>query len=179
MRCHWMNAKECYEIVTQNRSRSVLPERLWAKRSLFEISSVFIPSVMCVTWCNLTYSQECNIFAWNLYNWLGRSLPVWLVLLLLQIVSYFTCVWSFTLLLFTLSWTGHTNLRVKTIVNVIWLVDSHLYIFTPFSCGLFSCIFMMFTIISSRGDCYDESFWLLLYPVKCLFGYWNIYEFVD
>ena len=71
MHCHWMNAKECYEIVTQNRSRSILPESFWAKRSLFEISSVFIPSVMCVTWCNwhtlknATYLFEICTTGWG------------------------------------------------------------------------------------------------------------------
>ena len=33
----------------QNRSRSILPESLQAKRSLFEILPVFIPSEICIT----------------------------------------------------------------------------------------------------------------------------------
>ena len=51
--------------------KSVLPESLWAKRSLFEISSVFIPSVMCVTCCNwhtlknATYLFEICTTGWG------------------------------------------------------------------------------------------------------------------
>ena len=44
-----LNAKDLTEIATQNRSRSILPESLHAKRSLFELSPVFIPSAMYVT----------------------------------------------------------------------------------------------------------------------------------
>ena len=44
-----LNAKDLTEIAMQNRSRSILPENLCAKRSLFEISPVFIPSEMGVT----------------------------------------------------------------------------------------------------------------------------------
>ena len=40
---------------------------------------------------------------------------------------------SFILLLFTFCHTGHTYLRVETIVNTVWLVNSHLDIFAPFS----------------------------------------------
>ena len=64
-------------------------------------------------------------------------------------MSCFTCPWSFILLLFTFSRTGHTYLCVKTIANAVWLVNSHLVIFVPFSCGLSSFIFMMFVFISS------------------------------
>ena len=47
-----LNVKDLTEIATQNRSRPILPESLRAKRLLFEISAVFIPSAMYVTWCN-------------------------------------------------------------------------------------------------------------------------------
>ena len=40
--------KNLPKIFTQNRSRSILPEGLRAKRSLFEISTVFIPSGVTV-----------------------------------------------------------------------------------------------------------------------------------
>ena len=47
-------------------------------------------------------------------------------------MSCFTCLWSFVLLLFMLSRTGHTYLCVETIANAVWLVNSHLDIFVPF-----------------------------------------------
>ena len=72
---------------------------------------------------------------------------------------------SFVLLLFTFSHIDHTILGVEAITNAISLVDSHLDIFVPFFLWMFSCIFMMFANIGSRGDCYDELFWLPLYPV--------------
>ena len=49
MRYLRLNAKDLTEIAMQNRSRPILPESLRAKRSLFEISPVFIPSEMYVT----------------------------------------------------------------------------------------------------------------------------------
>ena len=69
------------------------------------------------------------------------------------------------------SHTGRTNLHVETIANAIWLVDSHLDIFAPFSCELsFMHIHDVYNN-GSGGDCYDESFWLPLNPVKYLIGY--------
>ena len=47
-------------------------------------------------------------------------------------MSCFTCLWSFVLLLFMFSRTGHTYLCVETIANAVWLVNSHLDIFAPF-----------------------------------------------
>ena len=44
---------------------------------------------------------------------------MWSVLLLLQIVFYFTCVGSLTLLLFTFSRTDHIILGVEAIANAI------------------------------------------------------------
>ena len=55
-----------------------------------------------------------------------------LLLFVLQFASYFTCVWSSVLLLFTISCAGCKCFGVETIANVIWLVYSHLVIFTPF-----------------------------------------------
>ena len=57
--------------VTQNRSRSILHEKLWTKRSLFEIASAFILSVQYVTWCNwhtlknTKYLLEICTAGWN------------------------------------------------------------------------------------------------------------------
>ena len=62
-------------------------------------------------------------------------------------MSCFTCLWSFVLLLFTFSHTGRNYFCVEAIANAVWFFNSHLDIFVPFSCGLFSCIFMMFVFI--------------------------------
>ena len=94
-------------------------------------------------------------------------------------MSYFTCLGSFVLLLFTFSRTGHTYVYVETIANAVWLANSHLVIFVPFSCGLFSLIFMMYLFIGSGwrslrlvvlvfGLCSEFCGCVLLLAVGCL-----------
>ena len=94
-------------------------------------------------------------------------------------MSCFTCLRSFILLLFTFSRTGHTYLCVEAIANAVRLVDSHLDIFVPFSCRLFSFIFMMFVFIGSwwrllwlvilvSKECLELCRGVLFFVVGCL-----------
>ena len=126
----WM--QEMLQWVTQNRSRSILHEKLWTKRSLFEIASVFILSVQYVTWCNLHTLKNAKYLLEICSAGWGGHYPC-LVLWVLQFASCFTCVWSLVLLLFTISCIGHKCFGVETITNVVWLVYSHLVIFVLFS----------------------------------------------
>ena len=77
-------------------------------------------------------------------------------------MSYFTCVWSLMLLLFTISCIGCKWFGVETIANVIWLVYSYLVILCPFPEG---CLIMHIHVvycITCHCDCYDSSFWCSL-----------------
>ena len=121
---------------------------------------------------SVTYSLECKIFMWT--SWRSRYLsglfygcsrlcpilPVWDPL--------FCCYLHLVVLVIPI-WVSRLS------QNTIWLAESHLDIFAPFPVGCSSCIFMMFTISGSDGDCYDELFWLPLNSVKSINCHYNVW----
>ena len=79
------------------------------------------------------------------------------------------------LLLFMFSCTGCTYLCVETIANAVGLLDSHLDIFAPFSCGLVSFIFMMFVFVVSG---WRSLRLVVLVFERCPELHWGVFLFV-
>ena len=121
------------QCVVQNRSRSILHEKLWTKRSLFEIASVFTLSARYVTWCNWHTLKNAKYFLEICpAGWYGHCLCTWFcgcssLHPILPVYDLPCCCYLRSVVLVA------NVFGVETIVNAVWLVYSHLVIFVSFS----------------------------------------------